>query len=66
MDTIYGYGHFTINWGSNTTVAANNYARIGDADEFNDYVNRYKYWKMVGVKIRYTPLTSVTGTNSFI
>lgn len=54
----YNMAAFTSQWGSRD-VLANSYARVSDADEWVNLCTKYRYYKITGMKISYTPLCQV-------
>lgn len=62
----YNLAAFTSQWGSRD-VLANSYARISDADEWVNLCTKYRYYKIVGMRVEYTPIVAVNSTtNTFI
>lgn len=48
--TATSHADYTIAWSSNATTGDNNYARLSDCNEFNQYENLYRQYRVVGMK----------------
>lgn len=60
-NATYGHADFSVNWGA-FSQTSNGYARISATQEYQNYVTMFREWKLVGVKMRWYPLSSITSS----
>lgn len=53
------HADYTIAWSSNGTTGNNNYVRLADCNEHQQYLNLYREYKVVGVKWQFYPNVQV-------
>lgn len=65
--TASGHSDYTINWSGNATTGDNNFCRIADITEFQDYAVLFREYRIVGVKWQVYPNMQVnTGGTSTV